>query len=184
MIIVWGLTLAPVLAQGTGFVCFPTCAENDSKMLAIAGVGVATLAGTEISLGAKGSGTVEVGVYDGDFDPTNWDENIGPDPNAETILEIFADPLGDGTGTIPIPESNVLVGGVPLGGAAPVSISSFAMTNNDWFTLEILGDPNAETFVGSGVYFVPAHLDFSQRCHRNCHKQFQGPQRWRSLCFG
>ena len=69
----------------------------------------------------------------------------------------LADPLGDGSGVIPVPESNVLVGGVPLGGAAPVSISSSAMINNDWFDFEIT--PFAPA-LGSGVYSYLLNVSF------------------------
>jgi hypothetical protein len=63
-----GISVPPASAQ-TSYTCFPTCSETDARFLSIAGTGLKTLAGQEITMTVTSSGNaaaVEIGIFDGE----------------------------------------------------------------------------------------------------------------------
>jgi hypothetical protein len=80
---------------------FPSGATNDGRMLVVAGTGLETLSGTSVSVSfsvANSETQFNIGIFDGESD-TDWDSNSG---NFGTTYTLYADPLGDGTGTTQI----------------------------------------------------------------------------------
>ena len=87
-----------VQAQTTApqWVCFPTCASNDARMLSLAGAGVSSLAGQEILISltaAPDEIDMKVDFFDGDTGG-HWD-NATASP---LLYQVFADPRGDFSG--------------------------------------------------------------------------------------
>lgn len=96
------------------FQCFPTCSESGGRFLSLGGTGLQTTSGFKVTLGltiAADRSSFQIGIFDGDtgrdeagnFPPPpppstatfgHWDE--GTD---ELIYELYADPLGDGSGS-------------------------------------------------------------------------------------
>lgn len=77
---------------------FPTASTTDGKMLRIAGVDLQTLAGQTVTVSFsadKSTSTFNVGFFDGASN-TAWDQSTVAFPTSYTL---YADPLGDGTGT-------------------------------------------------------------------------------------
>lgn len=77
---------------------FPTASTTDGKMLVIAGEGLQTLAKTSVTVSFSAANTVSqfnVGVFDGASN-TTWDMSTAAFPTQYTL---YADPLGDGTGS-------------------------------------------------------------------------------------
>ncbi len=116
--------------------CFPTCATNDGRFLALAGSGLETLAGDnqlfEISIPA-GTTSFEMGIFDGDTGGM-WD--IGTTP---TLFTVDADPLRDGSQNEQI-----------------LQFSGSELPDNLWYTVSINTSPAAQS--PSGNYFYHLHL--------------------------
>ena len=127
-------TSAALAAADDGYVCFPTCSEIDSKMLALAGTGLSTLAGDSIEIRIAVPGTaasVEIGFFDGDGDG-QWD--IAQVPLDFTL---YADPLGDASGT-----------------AVAGSWTSSQMADNLWHTVSVATAANALSVDGNYHYLL------------------------------
>jgi len=124
----------PQASLAQPYACLPTCSTTDSKFLVLAGIELASLNGTSIAFGIRSpgtSGSVELGVFDGD-QGNLWDL---PVPGADIEVSLFADPNNDGTG-------NVLVGQW-LGATMP---------DNDWFVINQPNSPQAQTPDGDYIY--------------------------------
>jgi len=77
---------------------FPTGTQNDGKMLAIAGTGISTLADYKVTLSFSvdnAASQFNIGFFDGASN-TTWDMYTTAMPTTYTL---YADPLGNGTGT-------------------------------------------------------------------------------------
>jgi len=80
------------------WVCFPTCSTVDGRFMSMAGANTSSLSGQVITVGVSApySPTVSevfVDIFDGNA-TGQWD----PMPAPSLTFELFADPLGDGTG--------------------------------------------------------------------------------------
>lgn len=131
-----GLSVGNAFAQ-TAYTCFPTCSETDARFLSIAGTGLKTLAGQEITMTVTSPGNaaqVEIGIFDGESgaggSSGHWD--IGTTP---LIYTVYADPLGNGTGTVQLGQ---------WGGDS--------MPDNAWYTIRFANNSQALTAGGSYFY--------------------------------
>ena len=130
--------------------CFPTCADDDGRFLALAGSGLETLAGQDIDMQFvvdDGVSELKIYIFDGDvnqFDPNtaNWD--IGYPLTTPVDFSVYADPEGDGGEE----------GGAPL-----VSESSDIMANNDWHTITVPVDASAQG--ADGRYYFQFHMSLT-----------------------
>lgn len=89
---------APTARAAPQYSYFPSGATNDGRMLVVAGTGLQTLSGTSVSVSFSVANTesqFNIGVFDGASN-TDWDSNSGA---FGTRYTLYADPLGDGTGT-------------------------------------------------------------------------------------
>ncbi len=87
-----GASAAPVYSY------FPTGVTNDGKMLCVAGDGLSTLSGTTVTLSFSVDNTLStfnLGFFDG-ASSSLWDMYT---PTFPTSYTLYADPLGNGTGT-------------------------------------------------------------------------------------
>lgn len=142
LVLGWG---RPAAAAGS-YTYLPSGDVTDGRMLTIAGTNLSTLNGASIAVeiaSPKDASTFELGVFDGDtsrgfilpeygeYDAGTWDFNSIP-----LQYELFFDPNGDGSGTIPVP------GGSWIGTNMP---------DNDWFSAVLPNFPQARS--ASGHYF-------------------------------
>jgi len=118
------------------YTCFPTCAINDGRFLALAGIGLDTLAGDsqefEISV-PSGTASFEIGIFDGDTGGM-WDVSTTP-----TQYSVYADPLGDGSGSEQL-----------------IQFTGAGLPDNDWYSVTINTSPSAQS--PSGNYFYHIHF--------------------------
>ncbi|MBI4526964.1 MAG: hypothetical protein HY695_24470 [Deltaproteobacteria bacterium] len=129
--------------------CFPTCSETDARFLSLVGQGLFSLAGTEISLvvtAPAGATFLELGIFDGNTGGM-WDRG-----GAELEYTLYADPLGDGSGSAMVGHwfgntSNPLSGSGP--GGAWIA-SSANMPDNGWWTLTVA--PSLTAMASDGSY--------------------------------
>ena len=109
------------------FSCLPTCSEIDSKMFVFIGMNTAGINNTTMNFGITspaGADTVEIGIFDGDAGDSDWDLNSNG--GNEILFTLFADPNGDGTGTLVVAQwSTDGLSGDNIGDPMP---------NNTWFT--------------------------------------------------
>lgn len=120
-----------VIAVPEGSVCFPSCASNDGRFISLAGTGLETLVGDRIHLefAAPADATsLEIGIFDGDTSGL-WD--LGTAPLEYTL---YADPGGDGTGTVQV--------GQWLGNS---------MADDNWYLINV--PINDEAKATNGFYF-------------------------------
>ena len=132
------LIFAPPLIAQPSYTCFPTCAVNDGRFLAIAGSELSTLAGNEISIGLATPGTatqIEIGIFDGETGG-RWD--IGDSPLEFTL---YADPLGNGSGTHQVGQW-----------------SGTVMPDNAWHTITITNGTQALASNGNYVYYMRVRM--------------------------
>jgi len=123
--------------------CLPTC-DVDGRHLVVAGDDNTTLGAQSVAIGltynvaVSGETNFDFALYDGDNDASHWDvpfdDGLTPfdptdDPAAPAlIVELYTDPLGDGTGT----------GGTPIATWTPGQSASgiehgpFPVVNNGW----------------------------------------------------
>lgn len=133
MVTMLGIVSAPAVAQ-VSYTCFPTCSETDARFLSIAGTGLNTLAGQEVTMTITSPGTasqVQLGIFDGDTKGM-WD--LGTTP---LIYTIFADPTGDGSGTTQLGEWR-----------------GDSMPDNAWYTITMNNVSQALTPGGSYFYVL------------------------------
>jgi len=83
------------------FVCFPSCSATDGRFLSIATQGVSSLSGQELRLALSAApssvpSSLIVSFFDGETGGL-WD-NAAASP---LQMELYADPLGDGSGVMP-----------------------------------------------------------------------------------
>ncbi len=87
-------TSAPVFSY------FPSASATDGRMLSIAGDNLSTLGGNTVTLSfsvANNATNYQLGFFDGD-DRSIWDADQST--TFPTRFELYADPLGSGTGTV------------------------------------------------------------------------------------
>ena len=112
---------------------FPTGQTNDGKMLCVAGDGLNTLSGTSVTVSFSVDDSESdflLGFFDGASNST-WDMITAAFPTAYTL---YADPLGNGTGTTVV-----------------ASWTDADMTNNSWRDFPVNTTPAAQS--PSGNYF-------------------------------
>jgi hypothetical protein len=133
-----------VSATATGYYkCFPTCTENDGRMLSIAGDGLETLVGTDktfkVVLPDGWGGDLEIGVFDGDTGGT-WDLPRTATA-AQLLLKLYTDPNADG-----------------LGDALVWTANGATMPNNAWATATIPVDGTSQTPSGTHRWVLAIQL--------------------------
>ena len=136
----WGGANVQADAYEGTFVCFPTCSTVDGRMLGMTGTGVSSLAGSEVLVGinsAPSAASLIVGFFDGETGGGSWDN-----PNASPLLyELYADPLGDGSGIAPANLVQTWFGA--------------AMANNAWSDMPAVpNSPLAQNATGSPFRYV------------------------------
>lgn len=120
------------------FVCLPTCAENDGKFLAVTAQGTNSLAGTDIFVSLSAPPTspqLSLGVFDGETGGM-WD-NAASTP---LQFDVFIDPLGDGTGAVPV---NLVQ-----------SVAGASLPDNAWAEIGIVTDVSAQACVGCPFKYI------------------------------
>jgi len=123
------------------YTCLPTCHNDDARFITFGGQNLNTFVFDTITLGIGSHGrssSLEIGIFDGDAAGL-WDS--GPGDNY--LFSLFADPMGDGTGTL-------LVAQWSSDGSAGLNTGS-PMPDNDWFVSTIVNVPAA--LADSGNYF-------------------------------
>ena len=173
--------LATALPAAAQFNCFPSCAEDDGRLLAIAGTGLITLSDTvlEIELSVPaGTSSFELGIFDGDGGvlvgtplQNRWDTGVF----APYEYTLFADPLADGTGT-----TVVLL---DPGFTDEAFITGTQMLNDDWCCSDVTaaGTPGTpgnfviatgpEAQAPSGNFFYRLRIELTDPLagsHLNC----------------
>jgi len=154
----------PAATQGQ-FNCLPSCDPTDSRMLLVAnGDGFKTLIepGLDLTLIVSPDTEVfEIGIFDGDaqagvLPDLHWDTGnpgVAGAPVPEFEYTIFADPVGDGSGTHRV--------------AGPFVGSSFlnpanVMPDNAWFDVSIATGKEAQTRRGDYRYRLRVDLTSSK----------------------
>jgi hypothetical protein len=120
-------------------ICFPSCVDNDAKMLALAGAGVQTFDsnGMAIVFGVPSTeASFSFGIFDGDHGGT-WDSSVDP---LNLVYTLYADPLQDG---------------VSLTALGTWSELDFA--DNVWVDVTLPNNPTAQA--PSGNYFYRLTLE-------------------------
>jgi hypothetical protein len=135
------------------YTCLPTCQENDAKFLVLAGTGYETLAGQEIDLevsAPSGTTSLIIDIFDGDTGGM-WDEG-----NQESLYTLYADPRGDGSGSLVVGQ---WYGNSPNVTAGPGWSSSAAnMPSNGWWSLMVMTSADSQYINGSGNYFYRMNI--------------------------
>jgi hypothetical protein len=138
-------------AANTGFRCLPSCATDDGRFLAIAGINFQTLSPPELTLEISvpaGSTSFQIGIFDGDGGEYQddgitayWDSGL----TALFEYSLVADPTADGTGTFPVD----LAPGQPI-------IFSDTLPDNGWGDFTVATGP--EAISPSGNYFYALRI--------------------------
>ncbi|GJM17368.1 MAG: hypothetical protein DHS20C13_26950 [Thermodesulfobacteriota bacterium] len=126
------------------YTCLPTCTENDSRFLTFGGQDLDTFVFDTLTfgIGSHSSATrLELGIFDGDSIGL-WDGGTGD----SFIFSLFADPNGDGTGTL-------LVGQWSSDGSIGNNIGN-PMPDNDWFVINVTNIPEAISESGNYSYHM------------------------------
>jgi|GEM_PF-1040067 len=112
---------------------FPTAGTTDGRFLSIAGSGIQTLGNTIMLRLASPSNAsaIRIGIFDGETGGT-WD--LGTTPLEYTL---FADPLGDGSGTFRVAQWN-----------------GSSMPDNAWFSATVTNPPQAKNTCGDFFYIL------------------------------
>src|SRR5688500_3813207 len=90
------LVLATSLWAQTTYTCLPTCSETDARFLSLGGSRYSTIAGDEIAITLAApatSTTLSFDIFDGETGGV-WDAGTAP-----LLYKLYADPVGNGTGT-------------------------------------------------------------------------------------
>jgi hypothetical protein len=153
MAILFVLMLLNTAAWGQAFHCIPSCDNGDIRFLSIPSAGLSSLAEQEINVQIVIPGDLadfELGIFDGDTGLTSppvndtgsaapvdhWDLNAG-----RLAFELFADPLGDGSGTV-----------------LAASFDGQTMPDNDWFARTIANIDDAQSTDGAFRYNLRIRL--------------------------
>ena len=134
LVVPMSMTPQPATALGP-YNCFPSCAGTDARFLTIAGSGLATLMGQEVNLhfaAPAGATSLEIGIFDGDTG-NQWD--LGTTPLGFTL---YKDPNADGSGF-------EVVG----------TYDGATMPDNDWFTINVTPDTEAQSPSGHLIPISP-----------------------------
>lgn len=134
--ILLGAAVCSPTANAQSYTCFPTCTQNDGRMLALASAGSNdAFAGNEITIGIglpPNADTLELGFFDGETG-NHWD--IG---STQLEYRLYADPNGDG--------SNL--------GSPVATYNGSSMTNNAWYSEKVAVDTSAEATSGNFIYLL------------------------------
>lgn len=138
-----------LVQQANALECLPTCQTNDGRYMSVPGAGLATIAGTETLANFIAAGdNLEIAIFDGDA-TLLWDAFNG-DPNRLLLrFELFADPMGDGSGVGAALATWTSDGSSGLNTGQP-------MPNNDWFDIVFPNHPSALNANGEYVYTLRA----------------------------
>ncbi len=144
------LTLVVCLIPSSAFAysCLPSCSEVDGKFFVYSNIGLLV---TSIRFGVispPGANEVEIGIFDGDdgADPANfWDSGEG-----NTIYTMFADPNGDGTGTVEVAQWT--------GNGSGGRNTGTPMPDNAWFIDSIENTNLAKSPDGTFKYYIVAEV--------------------------
>jgi hypothetical protein len=133
--------------------CFPSCSSTDGRFLVIAsGTGLVTLSEEQLDVQfavPAGTTSFKLGVFDGDgggldlAGKAHWDFGLAV-PYSFTL---YADPLGDGTGTTVVD----MLPGLP-------TVVSLTMPDNDWIDYPINTSDEARTPSGNYFYRLKIQL--------------------------
>lgn len=146
------------------YTCFPTCENTDgvfiSKVKNGALYSFADLTEKYFFIASEDSSTLEIGIFDGDSGKNsgnlhqgdwwygNWDTSTH-----DIIYRLYTDPDVDGVGDELVGEWNSNLDNVPSPGDL-WSCDTPGMPNNDWWTVEIQLNENAQSPSGSYVYLL------------------------------
>ncbi|GJM14877.1 MAG: hypothetical protein DHS20C13_02040 [Thermodesulfobacteriota bacterium] len=131
------ISVFPISSALAQFQCLPTCVVDDGRHFALAGIGGSTLNNSTIEFGLmspEGADSLQFGIFDGESEG-RWDSLN----QAELTFTVFADPNGDGSGTMQIAE---FIGDT--------------MADNDWSDFNIPNNPAAQTPEGDFSYRLVA----------------------------
>ncbi|MBI4526965.1 MAG: hypothetical protein HY695_24475 [Deltaproteobacteria bacterium] len=151
LILIIGVATRPAEAQI--YSCFPTCSETDGRFLSLVGSGLASLAGTTISIGLTAPSTataLQLGIFDGETSGL-WDYG-----SAQVEYTLYADPLADGSGSVI--AGQWLGNGVNPTSGSDWSADSATMPNNGWWTVTIDTSPAAQRSNGSYTYVLRVRM--------------------------
>ncbi|GJM15377.1 MAG: hypothetical protein DHS20C13_07040 [Thermodesulfobacteriota bacterium] len=143
--------------------CLPTCSEIDSKMFVFIGDNPNGIQNTTMNFGITSpanANTVEIGIFDGDSADSDWDLVSGAGINM--LFTLFADPVGDGTGTFAVAQWST-------DGSAGDNIGD-AMPNNAWFTRMVQNVGQAVSENGDYKYNLFVEVNVSSVNDRNSFK--------------
>ncbi|HEU4752131.1 MAG TPA: hypothetical protein VFU47_03405 [Armatimonadota bacterium] len=156
--------LRPSAAQVAQFTYFPTASTVDGRMLSQGGTNLFTLTNepTNVKITVPAGATdFQLGIFDGDtgrdnagnLNPAagNWD--LG---TAEIQYRLFADPLGDGSGTTVL--ATFTGNAANSAGGVVSAISSPTMPNNQWWSATISTSAAAQAANGSFIYRLEGRL--------------------------
>ncbi|MBS1910685.1 MAG: hypothetical protein JST22_01740 [Bacteroidetes bacterium] len=121
-----------LLAQQYSYL--PSASTTDDRFLSIAGGGIQTLGESHMTFKLASPAyaiSMEIGVFDGDT------RGVFDQGNVPLIFTLYADPEGDGTGTMRLAEW-----------------SGDSMPDNDWFTANIVNTPAARCICGNYFYLL------------------------------
>ena len=131
----------------TSYICFPTCAADDSRMLSLsaAGQGLSSDGTMQFALhAAPGTATLALGIFDSDArgaTPAYWDDGGVNHSSPTQKYEVFADPLNDGTGTTIVAG---FIGAFPfLTDLAGTPLAGSLTGDNAWYDMAITNGPSA-----------------------------------------
>ena len=159
LLVQFSSSATPAVAQ-TSYTFFPgqilpSASTNDGRMLAVAGLPQATLAGTPTQFefaSPANQGTIQIGIFDGDTGGSHWD--IGP---TQLIYTLYADPRANGSATGGVIGTWKGNDANPTSGSGWVA-SSANMPDNDWWNLTVTNTPAALSPDGKN-YFYHMHVE-------------------------
>ncbi len=122
------INVYPLKSAHSQFSCLPTCSEIDSKFFVFIGDNPNGVQNQTMNFGITSpasADSVEIGIFDGDSPNSDWDFVVAG-PGINMTFTLFADPQGDGTGTLQVAQwsTNGILGDNP----------GDPMLNNAWFT--------------------------------------------------
>lgn len=155
--------------QSRADACLPTCAINDGRFLTFGGQNAATFVFDLLTFGVgspAGAGNLHIRIFDGETSGL-WDSgNINNLSPLEYTL--FADPLGDTTGTIAL-------GTWSGDGSSGLNIGN-PMPDNDFFDIIIPNAPEAMAESGNFLYRMAVrNVDTNTQSIHNFKIQVVGP---------
>ena len=152
--------------QSRADACLPTCATNDARFLTFGGQNLQTFVFDLLTFGIgspAGAENLHIRIFDGDVGGL-WDSR----DFGAIEFTLFADPLGDTSGTMPLGTwTSDGSGGLNTGNPMP---------DNDFFDIMIPNSPEAQAVSGNYLYrFAARNIDTSLMVVMNFKVQVIGP---------